>query len=83
MKRSWSLSIRRVRPEHRHEGKALERLFVNLTAPQAALLAKRLRKGLTVTETKSEDYQQFLVLLLRVKHFVVTGAFLYIQLILV
>lgn len=83
LKRSWSLLTRRVRPGHGHEGKALERTFVNVTVLQEALISKRLRKGLTVTETGSQDYQQFLVLLLRVRYFVVTGAFRHIWLILI
>lgn len=49
--------MRRVRPRHGHEGEALERPFVNLTVLQEALIIKRLRKGLTVMETESRDYQ--------------------------
>lgn len=34
---------------HGYEGRALERLFVNLTVLQEAFISKRLRKGLIVT----------------------------------
>lgn len=48
--------MRRVRLGHGHEGRALKRLFVNLTVLQESFTRKRLRKGLTVTETESQDY---------------------------
>lgn len=83
LRRFLSLLVRRVRPGHRHEGKALARLFVNPAVLQEALISKRPRKGLTETETEPLDYQWSLVLLLRIRHFAVTGAFLHIWLILV
>lgn len=49
--------MKRVRLVQAYEGRALKRLFVNLTVLQEVLISKRLRKVLTVTQTESQDYQ--------------------------